>query len=108
MKKLITNEWFNIVAKAIITILCGWLIYLMVDVRDFIKYKQPATDLQQNTSITFVSDRLNECNAQQNEKNTNVNQRIDQQSDKVNNIERKIDFIIYKFTGDEPTAYNQN
>lgn len=106
MKKLLANPFFDMVVKALITLLMGWLIYLMVDVRDFIKYKQPRTDEEQNTSITYLSNRIDECNATQNEKNENVNGRIDQQADKISRMERKLDIIIFKLTGTGPTAYN--
>ena len=96
MKKFFENKYIDHGLKLLISLILGWFIYIMVDIRDFMKYKQPIVDEKQNENINAMKDNCDAMYETIEYKNANVNQRIDQHSDKFNNVDRKLDLILYK------------
>jgi hypothetical protein len=76
MKKYVEHGW-----KVVLGALLIGLIYLQIDIRDFIKYEQPERDSKQDAFIMNVKEYCqNEVEAQR-ERNTNMNSRIDKSTD---------------------------
>lgn len=106
MKKFFDNKWVDHGVKFILTLLLGWLVWLMVDVRDNNKYRQPYIDAEQNRTLQGLSDKLAEQCTLQADKNAVVHKRIDKAEDqqkitdtRLTVMDRKLDIIIYHITG---------
>ena len=111
MKNLLQNTYFDYCIKALMGGLLIWVIALMVEVRDFIKYKQPGIDEQQNIAIVTLTDNQRGCVELCDEKNENVNKRIDSQADKIGVFDTKLNLILFKLDmikAEDLTSYNQN
>lgn len=96
MKKFFENKYIDHALKLLISLILGWFIYIMVDIRDFMKYKQPIIDEKQSENIKAMDNRCNIMYETIEYKNANVNQRIDKHADKFNQVDRKLDLILYK------------
>lgn len=102
MKKLFNNPYFDHAIKALITIAVGLSLYFIIDVRDFVKYKQPYKDKEQDDKIIntsqMLNDKINYVDSINSLKNRNVNQRIDNLKDEIRTdiyeIKRKLDYLI--------------
>ena len=111
MLKFFENKWIDHAVKGIFTILLGWIVWLMVDIRDTNKYKQPYIDSEQNRTMQGLSEKLAEQCTLQAEKNAVVHKRIDKtdekiqiQDDRMAKMDRKLDIIIYHITGRPVTS----
>jgi len=69
------------------------VIYLNFDMRDFMKYKQPAIDSQQNNYIKDVQKQIFISDSMTSYKVSNANARINDFKDDVAEIKRDITFI---------------
>ena len=88
------------------------VIYLVIDMRDFVKYKQPEVDRGQNEAIQRVHDRATAFDSMSCEKNKAVNMRIDattdinrQILDEIKDIKMQ-NVIILKHNRDAQNEYN--
>jgi hypothetical protein len=109
MKKILQNVYFDYCLKAALFGLLVWFISLQVEVRDFVKYKQPGVDEKQSTAIIMQTDRISECEASSDEQNSNTNKRVDDIRDDQNLIKYKVDMIYnILLKQDQSTTYNQN
>jgi hypothetical protein len=103
MKKLSENKWLDHIFKTLIGMGIAFVIYLLIDIRDVTKYIQPAIDSKQNEQLKHISDKQIEYCEIYNEKNAVVHKRIDkcvddidEHNEKLNNINRKLDLVLYK------------
>ena len=98
MKRIINSPYFDHAVKAVITILVGASLYFIIDVRDFIKFKQPLKDSQQDfeikNSFNILNAKINMIDSILNYKNRNVHMRIDGLKDVINEANRKLDYLI--------------
>ena len=88
------------------------VIYLVIDMRDFVKYKQPEVDRVQNEAIQRVHDRATALDSMSCEKNKAVNMRIDGTTDINRQILEEIkdikmqNVIILKHNQNAQNEYN--
>lgn len=69
------------------------VIYLNVEIRDVIKYKQPIIDTQQNNSIQSCSKAIQQSDSMTSYKMSNINGRVDGFKDDVAEMKQDIKFI---------------
>jgi hypothetical protein len=69
------------------------VIYLNLDIRDFMKYKQPLIDTQQNTYIKDVQRQIAISDSMTSYKVSNCNLRINDFKDDVAEMKKDITFI---------------
>jgi len=98
MKTLFENKIVQGVLTAVITAISLTILWLMVDVRDFIKFRQPQRDEQQDIRIKELNNYFNQrcqmMDSLNSNKFQNVNKRIDNYFDYIHRIEEKIDKLL--------------
>lgn len=111
MKKILQNVYFDYCLKAVLGGLLIWFIALQIEIRDFVKYVQPQKDYMQDMTLITLSDHQRGITEQADEQNSNTNKRIDQNADKINVSDKKLDLILFKLDmieAKDVTSYNQN
>jgi len=58
MKKILSNPYFDKVVTSLIALGVGLAIYFIIDVRDFVKFKQPYRDEVQDKRLMEVQNSL--------------------------------------------------
>lgn len=106
MKKLFENRILQGVLTGVLTALSLTMLWLMIDVRDFVKYKQPQRDEKQDIRIDELNKYFNQrcqlVDSLNSNKFQNVNKRIDSYKDDIRRIEEKIDkILLIKSTADK-------
>lgn len=96
MKKFFENKWVESVLKVILTIMVSAVLYNQVEIRDNNKYVQPAIDERQNENIKALKENCKVMYETVEYKTANTHQRIDKLSDKDNEMDRKLDLILYE------------
>lgn len=92
----------NSTTKTILTsisasVLAGLLIatiWLIVDMRDFVKFKQPEKDSKQDAAIQSTANRINSLDSMQCEKNKATQSRVDNMQDIARRLEFKLDILL--------------
>jgi uncharacterized membrane protein YhiD involved in acid resistance len=74
--------------------MCVAIIWLVVDMRDFVKYKQPATDQRQDVDIKTISKNVYQIDSMQCEKNKSTQSRINSMQDIARRLEFKMDILL--------------
>ena len=83
----------GIVTSVIATLLISTFISV-VEIRDYMKYRQPQRDAQQDTNIVRLNDAINGQLSLIKEKNRHTNTRINGVTDGWHSIENKVDSIL--------------
>lgn len=98
MKKIFDNPYLDHAIKIMITLATGSILYLMIDIRDFVKYRQPIRDDRQDLKLENVQNsllhRIEFMDSIYSLKYRNINIRIDNLRDVIYGIDRKIDILI--------------
>ena len=91
---------FNNIMTGVAVVLITGVLYLLLDMRDFMKYKQPEKDRMQDTTIVNMKKTNDRDRSYYNENFRSLNKRCDKNDDnyikiieKINKIDRKIDKI---------------
>ncbi len=108
MKKLFENRILQGVLTGVLTALSLTMLWLMIDVRDFVKFKQPQRDEKQDIRIDELNKYFNQrcqlVDSLNSNKFQNMNKRIDNYKDDIKRIEEKIDKILLnKYTAENET-----
>jgi hypothetical protein len=90
MKRIFDNKYTDHVVKFALTAILGFILYTLIDMRDFQQYIQPAKDKEQDAYINNVRQYCQQEVDAQRERNGNVNKRLDGIDDKA----RKTDVDI--------------
>lgn len=100
MKKIFTNPIFDSIFKAVVGAIALAILYFQIDMRDFVKFRQPERDNYQDVSIQNAVTRVNICDSMSTERNKVVNKRIDDFKDEIrgslNEIKTDLKKILYK------------
>jgi len=98
MRKIFENRILQGVLTGVLTALSLTMLWLMIDVRDFVKYKQPQRDEKQDIRTDELKKYYNQIcqliarlNSNKLEK---MNKRIDNYKDDIRRIEEKIDKLL--------------
>jgi hypothetical protein len=74
--------------------MCVAIIWLVVDMRDFVKYRQPEKDAKQDAGIMQVKRTVEVNDSLQCDKNKVTQQRVDNMQDIARRLEFKIDVLL--------------
>jgi replicative superfamily II helicase len=112
MRKMFENKIVQGVLTAILTAISLATLWFIIDMRDFIKYKQPQRDEQQDNRIeqtrNYIDTRCMLLDSTYNNRIYYIHKRIDAQKEDLFRIENKIDKILLNQNiWQEKKYYNQ-
>ena len=98
MKKILNYPYLDHIIKIIITFLVTATLYFIIDTRDFIKFKQPLKDKEQDYNClrdyNELKNNLKTLDSIIILKNKNLDFRIDNLDFKINELNKKIDYLL--------------
>jgi hypothetical protein len=93
MTKINKDTWYTKIGIGVMIALTVGMLYFFVDLRDFIKYKQPERDSRQDQAISNNNTKIQISDSMTCYKISNVNKRQDDTKSDINQIKADIEFI---------------
>ena len=90
----VLRTWITGVAASVSGALLIAAIWLLVDMRDFVKYKQPNKDAEQDRGIVTLQHNFTLSDSMNCAKNKATQSRVDNMQDVVRTINMKLDVLI--------------